>query len=307
MNSNNGRFGRSLYQLYQLCIAACIGSVCSSNALANGFVKTKGAHYSKVAATVMRARTIGSGSTAYTQNTQELSLYSELGTPLPWPLQLSLCAPYKSIERSSPDFGDKFTSAAFGDAILGMKTAIGSVDLVKAKQFPLTLALAADFGLTVPTTASKFRKGNETQRLGGLDPSGAFLIAPIDRGLTRWSSGIGLSLYSSLGWLSAAVKQAQDMRPRNPDWNTNITLGFALPLNSWIQFSVSRTGSEANDDGVTSKPLSLAFEDKGEVGLGITVWRGLALEGSHSASVYRPKDESPPLRQWSAGISYRSL
>jgi hypothetical protein len=304
MNSNNWHFGLSLNRF---CIAAFICSVCSNNALANGFVKTKGAHYSKVAATVSRARTIGTGASAYTQNTQELGLYSEVGTPLPWPLQLSLYAPYKSIERRSPDFGDKFTSAAFGDAVLGMKTALGTLALVKAKQFPLNLTLAADFGLTLPTTASKFRKGNETQRLSGLDPSGAFLIAPIDRGLTRWSSGIGLSLYTSLGWLSGSVEQAQDVRPGSPEWNTGVTLGFSLPLNSWIQFSVGRTGSEGNDEAAASKSPPLAFEDKGEVGLGITVWRGIALEGSYSISTYRPKDESPPLRQWSAGISYRSL
>jgi hypothetical protein len=78
-------------------------------------------------------------------------------------------------------------------------------------------------------------------------------------------------------------------------------------MSSWIQFSVSRTGSERVDETVASKALSLAFEDKGEVGLGITVWKGVALEGSYSVTAYRPKNEIAPLRQWSAGISYRSL
>jgi hypothetical protein len=304
MNSNKSPYGRKRKMFW---IGAIFVLVCSSNALANGFVKAKGAHYSKVAATVSQTRTIGSGSTAYSQNAQEFSLYSEVGTPMPWPLQLSLYAPYKSIERQSPDFGDKFKSAAFGDTILGMKTALGTVELVKTKQFPLSLALAADFGLTLPTTSNKFREGNETQRLSGLDPSGVFLIAPMDRGLMRWSSGIGLSVYSSLGWLSGSVKQSQDVRPGSPEWNTNVTLGFSLPLSSWIQFSVSRTGSEKKDPTLSTTAPSLAFEDKGEAGLGISVWRGLALEGSYSVSVYRPKAERPPLRQWSAGISYRSL
>jgi hypothetical protein len=304
MNNNKISFG---HRQKIFCIGVIFAQVCSSAALANGFVKAKGAHYSKVAATVSQARTIGSGSTAYSQNAQQLSLYSEVGTPLPWPLQLSLYAPYKLIERSSPDFGDKFKSAAFGDALLGMKTALGTVELVKAKRFPLTLALATDLTLTLPTTSNKFREGNEAQRLSSLDPSGVFLIAPIDRGLTRWSSGIGLSLYTSLGWISGSIKQSQDVRPGSPEWNSGLTLGFSLPMSSWIQFSVSRIGSEKKDASLSTAAPFLAFEDKGEAGFGVTVWRGLALEGSYSVSVYRPKTESPPLRQWSAGFSYRSL
>jgi hypothetical protein len=283
-----------------------------SVAAASGFVKGAGEHYSKVSVAVEGRQTIGEGDVAFHEDVRAVSLYSEVGLPIPWKSQVSFYVPWKTVVRKSVTLGDQFQSASFADSRLGLKLDLGSHSFFSESSFPLAVFLASDTGYVLPTTADSYREGNEASRYKDAPGGASFLVARVDRGISRWTQGLGLSAVSGPVWLSSRFSISQDVRPKSPERNFGVDLGVGLPWNSWAQVGFERIAALAESGKVVDgegkeRPPPLKLETKIQASVGLTVWDGLALEVGFTQTRPQPSEGSPISRVWSAGVSYRSL
>lgn len=304
---------------YLLCVFVLVAPVSAS---ANGFVKGPGQHYSKVGLALERPATFGPGPEAYREEGRVVSVYSEVGLPLPWASQVSVYVPWKTIIRRSVAEGDTLESASFADARLGFRFSLGTPQtFFEGSSWPLSVHLASETQLVLPTTPETFREGNEQRRASKAPEGASFLVAGVDRGLSRWSQGLGLSLSSGALWLSSRVALTQDLRPGSPEHLVAFELGHGLPWNSWVQAGFERIGALANEEPTQADPAAapvatesasrrapaVRLKNQFRAGIGVTIWDGLALEAGYSQSRPQPSDLAPIQSQWQLGVSYRSL
>ena len=282
-------------------------------AFASGFVKDAGDHYTKLNLSVQPRQSYGTGTEAFREDVREVSLYSELGLPLPWRSQVSLYVPWTMVTRTAATLGDKFESASFADLRVGLKLDLGSRSFFAESSLPLTVYLATDSGIVLPTTSSSYREGNESSRYGDAPQGASFLVASIDRGISRWTQGLGLSVVGGPVWLSGRFALSQDVRPKSPESSVGLDLGLGLPWNSWVQMGWERIAAlaaeEESKDSATGKerPPPLRLETKLKGSLGLTVWDGLALELGYTQNRTQTGSLSPITSMWLVGLSYRSL
>jgi hypothetical protein len=292
-------------------VFACL--VAPNTAWSSGFVKGPGEHYTKLGLGVEARQTYGSGAEAFREDVRTVSLYSEAGLPLPWRSQLSAYVPWTSTVRKSVALGDEFQSASFADTRLGLKLDLGNKTFFADSSLPVSVYLASDLGYVVPTTPKDYREGNESERASDAPDGATFLVASSDRGISRWSQGLGLSVVVDRVWLSSRAGISQDARPKSPEATLALDLGTGLPWNSWIQVGYERIVAQAEStpapsgDTDAKKPPPLKLETKLQGSLGVTVWDGLALELGYTQSRPQPSEKGPIIRTWSTGVSYRSL
>lgn len=278
------------------------------SALANGFVKGPGEVYAKMSYTSNGERELGQGEdvAAQTETSWVARVYAESGLSLPWTSQVALSAALESIRRKGTS-GESFESRSLSDTHLQLRSLIGTFTFLESTSWPTTFRLAAQTGLTIPTTPRSFRTGREESRFDDVAPGRESLVAAIDDGKWGWSQGLGVSVSSGGVWVSLGAQQSQDFLMASPRQSYESQLGVSLPWQSWAQVGYSQSRGTYLKAGVDGEPKTgRVVDDVLSAGVGLTFWRGIAVEGGVDSVQPRKGRLESKYVAWTVGLSART-
>lgn len=280
-----------------------------SGTWANGFVKEPGDAYVKLAYSATGNKSLGleEGAAAQSETSWAARMYGEFGLNLPWTSQVSLATALKSIRRSG-DAGESFESRSFADTTVQHKSLVHAKTFLEDTSWPVSFRLASQTSIIVPTTPRRFRTGREFSRYGDVKAGRESLVAPVDDGKWGWSQGFGMSFASQGVWLSLGATQAQDFSMTSPRQTFESQVGLSLPFHSWFQlgFSQSRSSfAQLTQEGNAASARMV--DDTLLSSVGLTFWRGLALEAGVERRAPRKGRTESSSTGWTLGVSARSL
>lgn len=282
-------------------VAFALSFAVGLSAHANGFVKKPNEVYGKLSFSADKKTAEGNAAESYEKNTAQLQAYGELGLPLPWSSQVALSTSLRQVTRKSIETKDSFESRGFSDTQLMFKSLVHEGEIARPRGLPVSFLLAADFGLTLPTTRKKYRTGNESLLSEGVAAERAFLVSPIDRGALQSRQGLGMSFLAAGKWLSLAYQTHSDTTLAAAGRTSRAEMGTSLPHASWVQLSFQ----SATDREIAAQSIGSQKGQTEENALGLST--GYTFLPGWAAEAGITFINTRHFYQWSAGVSYRTM
>lgn len=270
----------------------------------SAWVKSVGQYYAKInfsSGTIAKFR-LPTEINDMDETSSSLSVYGEYGLPTPWQSQLALSAANKTINRVSTAAGDSFKSQSFGDTEWHTKHSIFNAGNFVGS--PVSALGAGYLGGTLPTTSKKYRVGEVDLRNPEVTEARRFLISPIDDGIVKYSAGAVVTLSFQSFWASYDRLGVINDNGDIIEERISQEIGSGLPMNSWIQLSVSKSRKFSS----TINDVEIAPSEFAKIGLsaGGTFNGGFALELGVLSADNRAHGWDKNI-VYSFGISHRTL
>jgi hypothetical protein len=291
-------------------LMAGIFSLWVPQVFASGFVKGSGGHYSKIGFSSTREkRTHQPISEIWQPGTgdvsQALSFYGEYGLGIfPLKSHVELSAPIKHVKRRSlnPEISDSLATQGFGDSSIQWKAEIFSTPLGSSG---VAFFSSAKIGADLPTTKSKYRTENVSQRLQEVPSGREELVAPLADGKFKPKVQLGASFTRSSVWVSSFGQYVAASKKDGRETNFGVDIGTGLPLQSWFQVGFNYNskhfgGGGRISDSQISSGLGATFFSMEGIG-------ALALEGGFARNFAGKGQTFLSYNSWNAGMSFRSL
>ena len=274
---------------------------------ANAWVKNEGSYYTKLSMDETTVKNFLLQNLDINEVEESVQFYGEWGLGLSNPTQFSLYTSRKTFirEERSGDL-DRYEAASLTDTKLIWKTRL--FDISKYIESPIGFLVSASTGLVLATTPDEFALGNEAMRVDEVPNGKGYLLAVVDKGSNAPLVGIQTTFLYGTMWLNAEFEHAKDYHGAFVDQKTAFSLGFGLPMNSWIQINHSIISSQIEASALAGNALNNLDDKTQQTGasVGFTVWQGLAIEASYNYNT-NITDIWSDWETVGLGLSYRSL